>query len=242
MREDVDRIERSVRAIGGERADVMVLQEVVERSGRPSVAHQLAERFGLEVVYRSGSESGDGGVPGLATLARFPISDARVLRLKRFNVTFRPRDRIALAVTIATSAGPLRTYNVHLDTRINAGDRLAQLEGVVADFAASPEMTIVAGDFNTNRHRWLFHTIPLPFIGRQAHGLEAFMARHGLRSAFDAGSTHDVLGMRLDWMFLKGVEASARAIHPIDVSDHHALMVSVVSDHATAFRQDGKTR
>jgi len=225
--EDVDRIASRVRAIGGEAADVMLLQEVIERPGQPSVAHELAERFGLEAVFRREFTLEDGRGVGLATLGRFPAIDARVFPLKHFDLAFRSRDRTALAVTLDTPAGPLRTYNVHLDTRINSGDRLDQIAPVIDDVTAAPGGAIVAGDFNTNGNLWLFHTIPLPFLGRQGRGLEQFMARHGLQSVFDGGPTHDALRMRLDWVFLKDLHASSRSIHPVDVSDHHALIVSV---------------
>lgn len=229
MREDVDRIAAEMRAIGAGAADIMLLQEVVERPGRASVAHQLGERFGLNAVFQNGFGLGDGRSVGLATLGRFPSRDTRVFALKRFDLAFRSRDRIALGVTLDTPAGPLRTYNVHLDTRINTGDRLAQVGSVVDEIRGLAEAAIVAGDFNTNGNLWLFHAIPVPFLGRQGRGLEQFMARHGLQSAFPGGPTHDALRMRLDWVFLKGLRASARAIHPVAVSDHHALLVSVNS-------------
>jgi endonuclease/exonuclease/phosphatase family metal-dependent hydrolase len=169
----------------------------------------------------------DGRTVGLATLSRFPLSDARVLPLTRFDLNFRSRDRIALAATFDTPLGALPTYNVHLDTRINRADRVEQVSGVLNDLAAAGARAIVAGDFNTNQHLWLFHLVPLPFLGRQGGALEAFMASHGLRSAFADGATHDALGMRLDWVFLKGLVPMSTSIHPVEISDHHALVVSV---------------
>ena len=73
--------------------------------------------------------------------------------------------------------------------------------------------------------------LQLPFLGRQGSSLERYMARHGLRSAFERGATHDTLRMRLDWMFLKDMRATARAIHPTNVSDHHALLVLLTPGH-----------
>ena len=227
LREDVDRVVGAIRAIGGETADVIALQEVVERPGQPSVAHRIGEALGLEAVYQPGFALGDGRWSGQATLSRLPIVDSRALTLKRFNLAFRTRERTALAVSVETPAGPLRTYNVHLDTRINGGDRIDQVADVIEDIHTARGPALIAGDFNTNDHLWLFHTIPLPFLGRQGSGLERYMARHGLLSAFQGGPTHDTLRMRLDWMFLRGVRATARAIHPMDISDHHALMVSI---------------
>ena len=219
-REDVAPVAAEIRAIGGATADVLVLQEVTESPARPGFARELAASLGPDFVTFAG--------PGLAVLSRVPIADGRVLALKRFNLTFRSRDRTALAVTLETTSGPLRIYNVHLDTRINGGDRIDQIADVIEDIHRGPGPAIVAGDFNTNDHLWLFHTLPLPYLGRQASGLERYMYRHGFLSAFQNGATHDTLRMRLDWLFLKGMRATQRSIHPMEFSDHHALVISAV--------------
>ena len=68
---------------------------------------------------------------------------------------------------------------------------------------------IIAGDFNTYEHYWLLHAIPLPFLGRQGTALERDMAQHGLVSALARGATHDAPSMRLDRVFLRGLEPTA---------------------------------
>ena len=227
MQDDVDRLVAGIRRVGGDTADVLVFQEVLQTKGQPSIADRIADELGLQVAFRPSFSIGADRTVGLATLSRFPIADARALPLKKFSLLYRSRERTALRVTLDTPAGPLRTYNVHLDTRINGGDRVDQVAGIIEDIDSAPGGALVAGDFNTNDNLWVLHTIPLPFLGRQGNSLEHYMARHGLRSAFDHGATHDTLRMRLDWMFLKDMQATARAIHPTDVSDHHALLVSL---------------
>jgi len=227
MREDVGRIVNGIREIGADAADVLVLQEVVQVEGAPDIGSQIAGSLGLDAAYQSSFKIDGGRNVGLATLSRFPIAHSRALPLKRFSLIFRSRERSALAVTLDTPSGPLTTYNVHLDTRINGGDRVDQVADIVKDMEAAPGRALVAGDFNTNENLWLFHTIPLPFLGRQGSGLERYMASHGLRSAFERGATHDTLRMRLDWMFLRDLQPIARAIHPMDISDHHALVVTM---------------
>ena len=229
MQDDVGRLVEGIRLVGGDTADVLVFQEVLQVKGQPSVADRIAAELGLEAAFRPSFNIGGDRSIGLATLSRFPIVDARALPLKKFSLLYRSRERTALRVTLDTPAGQLRTYNVHLDTRINGGDRVDQVAGIIEDIDMAPGSALVAGDFNTNDNFWLLHTIPLPFLGRQGSSLEHYMARHGLRSAFDRGATHDTLRMRLDWMFLKDMRATARAIHPTAVSDHHALLVSLTS-------------
>ena len=230
LREDADRIADELLAIGAaQAADLILLQEVVKRDAGPDVAWRLAQRLGLDSVYHASFRLGEQRSAGLAFLSRQPPPDLRLLRLRRFELSFRSRDRIALGAAVETPSGTIHVYNVHLDTRINLAQRLDQLAAVTRDLDALEGPVIVGGDFNTNDNRWLFHTIPLPFIGRQASGLVRFMEERGFRSAFGPGRpTHDALGMRLDWMFLRGLRASARSIQPVPVSDHHALIVSVV--------------
>lgn len=233
MREDAGAIAAELVREGLADADVLLLQEVAGRAGRPSVAHRLAEVLGrpgpdLKVRHSVGFALGADRTVGLATLSRFPVVDSRVLPLTRFDLNFRTRDRIALAVVLDSPAGRLSTYNLHLDTRINTGQRLRQLADVVRDIQPSVDRVIVAGDFNTNRAFWLFHMVPLPFIGRQGRGVERFMTSHGLASVFEGGATHDALGMRLDWVFLKGLRARSSSIHPVELSDHHALSAEIL--------------
>jgi endonuclease/exonuclease/phosphatase family metal-dependent hydrolase len=229
MREDVDRIVSELAASGAKVADLILLQEVMKRGAGPDVAWRLGQRLGLESVYHESFTLGPGRSVGLALLSRFPRRDHRVFGLRRFDLSFRSRNRIALRASVDTPVGPLDVYNVHLDARINVQQRLDQLGSVAREVDAFARPAVVAGDFNTNDNYWLFHTIPLPFIGRQTAGLVRFMESRGFRSAFDRGMpTHDALRMQLDWMFLRGVRASAGSIHPVKVSDHHALVATIV--------------
>jgi endonuclease/exonuclease/phosphatase family metal-dependent hydrolase len=238
LREDVDRIVSELEAIGADRADVLLLQEVARREDRPDVATALAARLGLHAAFCQAYRLGDGLVFGQATLSRHPIDDARALELKQFAFAFRDTDRMALAATLHTPGGRVRTYNVHLDTRINLSQRLEQIDAVVGDIGSTGDPVVVGGDFNTNNHRWLFHTIPLPFLHRQGRGLERFMQTIGFQSAFDGAPTHDALRMRLDWVFLRGLRASVASVHPVEMSDHHALVVTLVRPGAGQARPD----
>lgn len=234
MREDVERIATELSATGVAQAvDLFLLQEVARREPGPDVATQLGERLGLESLYQEAFTLDRQRSGGLAILSRHPQRNLRVLALRRFNLSFRSRTRLALGATVDTPAGEVHVFNVHLDTRINLEPRLQQLGSVTRDAASLDGPAIIGGDFNTNDYRWLFDTVPLPFIGRQREGLLQFMEGLGYRSAFNRGRpTHDALGMQLDWVFLRGLQAAGRSIHPMQVSDHHALVVSVVPDEA----------
>lgn len=209
-------------------ADVLLLQEVKQEPGqRECVAEQLAGRLGLHAVY-SPAETGVTD-QGLAILSRFPLRDSRTRPLKRFDLRFRSRSRIALAATADSPWGPIRIFNAHLDTRLNAAERLDQLEPVVADSAEFPFPRIVGGDFNSNGFRWIGHVLPVPTMRSQAEAIREFMTRKGFRSGVSAaGPTFDYLGMHLDWIWLQGCEARSSRIYPLDFSDHHAVWTRVI--------------
>ena len=184
MREDVDRIaaELSAKQIVRD-ADVVLLQEVIARDGQPDVASRLGEAFGLRSVFRPAFALDSHRQMGLAILTREDPGEPRVLPLKRFNLSFRSRYRIALGVVIGTPSGPIHVYDLHLDTRINAADRIEQLSAVIRDLDTGDTPVIVGGDFNTNDNWWLFHTIPLPVAFYQREGVLRFMRSYGFSSA-----------------------------------------------------------
>lgn len=229
MREDVDAIAAELaerRLVPG--VDLVLLQEVIERDGGRDVASRLAEKTGLHAVFRPAFALDAHRTMGLAILAREPLDEPHVLPLKRFDLSFRSRHRIALGVSAETAAGRILVYDVHLDTRINIDDRVEQLGAVMDDLDATSSPAIVGGDFNTNDNRWLFHTIPIPFSSQQRDGLLRFMRGKGFQSAITGHvATHDALGMQLDWIFVRGLDAGSTAIQPMAISDHHAVVTTV---------------
>lgn len=230
MREDVDQIaaELSTKQLVRD-ADVVLFQEVIARDGAPDVGSRLAEAFGLHSVFRPAIALGSHRQMGLAILTRDEPGDLRVLQLKHFDLSFRSRQRIALGVTIETPSGPIRVYNLHLDTRINVADRIEQLSAVIDELDTDDTPVIIGGDFNSNDNWWLFHTIPLPVAWYQREGLLRYMRSRGFSSAIPGwAATHDAFGMQLDWIFLRGLEARWSFIKPMALSDHHALVASII--------------
>jgi endonuclease/exonuclease/phosphatase family metal-dependent hydrolase len=206
------------------RSDIYLLQEVSQEDGRQAVAEELASAMGLHVVYAPAAR----GVSdqGLAILSRHPLRDSSVIPLRPFDLMFRSRTRIALAVTVESPLGPVRVYNAHLDTRLNLPDRVRQLEPVIRDSAAFNGPRIIGGDFNTNNFFWLGRVLPLPFPSSQTGGMVRHMARHGFITPISgANPTFDHLSMRLDWVFSSGLSSRNTAIYPMQFSDHHAVWV-----------------
>jgi len=100
---------------------------------------------------------------GLAIVSRYPIGEVQIKNLKLCDLGFRSRNRFAIAATLRTPWGDLRVWNVHLDTRINPGERLDQLQPVIDDAATYSGPRLIGGDFNTNDMYWFGNVLPLPF-------------------------------------------------------------------------------
>lgn len=224
----VDRILRELSATPALRdADLLLLQEVKQDSGqRQCVAEQLAAKLGRYVVY-SPAETGITD-QGLAILSRYPLRDVRVRPLRRYNLGYRSRSRIALSATAESPWGSVRVVNTHLDTRLNAQERLEQLEPVIRDTDEFAGARIIGGDFNSNFFRWIGNMFPAPSFRSQAYAVQDFMIHHGFRTGLSMGrTTFDYLGLQLDWIWLRGLQPHDSRVYPLDFSDHHAVWTRV---------------
>ncbi len=203
-------------------ADVLLFQEVAQAPDqRQCAAEFLAAALDRHIVYSPAAT----GVTdqGLAILSRYPLRDKTVRALPAYDLVVRSRSRIALSVTVDAPSGPVRITNAHLDTRINAGDRVRQLAAVLEENGFRGPR-IVGGDFNTNDFYWLGRVMPLPFPGVQPARVRSFMERHGFTTLNGTHNTHDLF-QRLDWVFASGIRPRETAVYPMQFSDHHAVWV-----------------
>lgn len=217
-------------------ADIFLLQELESYpSEESSRAAELAQRLELNYVYapaRKKVENGEEGTHGLAILSRYPLSEIQVIPLPQFDLRYNTRQRIALAATVEIGSNALRLYNTHLDTRINAANRLEQLEPVLK--AAQQDghaIEVVGGDFNTNSIRWAWSLLPV-FYSRQARAVDEFMEENGFTTVFaDAGPTmkKGLFRFRLDSLYTRGARVRVFAIEEsVDTSDHLPLWIDIV--------------
>lgn len=208
-------------------ADVYFFQEV-HRSADGLVATQnFAQRRGLHHHFVAAHPGDKGASIGLAIVSRFPLEQVESIPLEKFDLTFRSRTRVALAALASTPQGPLRLFNVHLDTRITAQQRLQQLEPVLERARASAGPVLIGGDLNTNPLYWQKGILPLPLWGGgQAARVFRQMEKEGFRSALPLGvQTHDLPGFQLDWVFSRQLEPTRSRIYSVRESDHHALHI-----------------
>lgn len=203
-------------------ADILLLQEVTNVEGGPSIASRLAERMNYQVAFAAeGPKIYD---RGLAVISKFPIEDQKVEWLTPYNLHFHTRHRFALAVKLRLPAGELRVWDAHLDTRINPEQRLGQLKPVMDEAAQLTGPRLIGGDFNTNDFYWIDHVLPIPHGGGYRSSVRRAMAQMGFRTPFeDQLTTLPSIHQHLDWMFVNGLEALSSSAEPIPFSDHHAI-------------------
>lgn len=210
--------------------DVLFLQEVggAKMDGAEFV-EALADRLGYNVVYAPANVMGDHEQQGLAILSRGSIRDVQVIPLEYHKLRFRSRCRIALSATIARGLGDVRVTNIHLDTRINAGTRVAQLAPVVA-LASSPASQVLGGDFNTMDVYWWRTMWPFWHAAHQADAVRAWLGGHGFQTPFAGNrSTFKFMGLpiRLDWIYLKQLDATDWSVDDVPITDHRGVWVRV---------------
>lgn len=204
-------------------ADLLLFQEVVRESGG-SVAEDVAKRMRREAAFASPDEKTAQTKGGVAILSKSSLSDVVIRKLKPENLIFRSRRRIALGGTAQTAVGPVRVVTTHLDTRINPGERLAQLEPALDIARAFSGPSLIGGDFNTNDMQWVSNVVPVPFPNWQASRVRSLMDSRGFHTPFTTRQpTFDHLGMQLDWIFTNTLRPLASGIVPMEFSDHHAV-------------------
>jgi endonuclease/exonuclease/phosphatase family metal-dependent hydrolase len=222
-----------------------LLQEVDEddrRTGDRDIAAELAKRLGYNYAFGAEFEElsqGVGGKPayhGQATLSRWPIEKARVLRFARQSGWWKPHSiipntaffqrrlggRIALVTEIALGGTKIVVYNLHLESRSGGAIQSAQLEEVLTDLAHYPSGTaaVIGGDFNSKYHPFgLLHSL-------EAKGFHSVLGERVER-------THVIAGY-LDWIFYRGpwgVE-EGKVVRGTHASDHDALLADLTRQPA----------
>ena len=227
-----ERLDRILRDLGKAQdlagADVWLLQEAVERLDSHTIA-DLARSLNLNYVFAPSDFFDDGKLAsGLAVLSRYPILDPRVIPLRRHNLKFNHRCRIALEVQISGPAGPVHFYNVHLDTRITLKERIAQITPVLEQASSLSGPSVVAGDLNTADVRWVWNVLPIPFAQNHHDRIQHTFRDRGFASPLDGNRpTIDVLKLplRLDWIFPRGFNSVSAGVTTIKFSDHNAVWV-----------------
>lgn len=234
--------------LAGTNADIFILQEVdlnARRTHRLNIAEEIARKLQMDYVFGrefqelvQGSKT-DPAYHGQAILAKWPISNPRLIRFSQQSNFWQPHwflpriepfqerlgGRIALVAEINVAGSKLLIYNLHLESRGNDELRLSQVEEVLSDAARQEPQrpVIIAGDFNLDASK--------------DRAASAF-ATAGFQDAISVPRTpttpsHHLLepGRRIDWAFVRGpVRSGSGRIHKqVRASDHYPISFTLTA-------------
>jgi len=209
-------------------ADLFLLQECAGRAdGSSSIAKDLAGRLNMHYLFEAADPIGGGLMKGLGIVSRYPFHDQQIMQLEHIKLHFKSRDRIAMALTVETPAGPIRVFDVHLDSRINKKQRLQQLTPVLEAADASHLPSLIGGDLNTGRILWVSHTVPVFGGQNQADAVNNLMSIHGFSTPFGKEATFPLFHLKLDWIYIRGFKPEGNGVTPMPFTDHHAIWLKL---------------
>lgn len=206
------------------RASVFLFQEEESypEEGR-SRAAQLATLLGLGYVYVPARTKGD-GTHGLAVMSAFPLDAIEKMDLP---LADNGVPRIAVAADVHIGEQTLHIIDLHLETRLNPRDRIAQLHPAVIGAA---DAVLVAGDFNTNWMTWAGGVPVLAAERDQAPIVDSYMTSMGfdLASA-GSGPTEHAYGLefRLDSIYTRSLDVTFGGVVRTGPSDHWPMYIDV---------------
>lgn len=210
--------------IGG--AAILCLQEVdrrKKRSGQTNTAKRIADELGMHYAWAAppAPKPTAEEETGVAILSVYPLTDVRRIVLPHEGPG--QRRRVALGATVEIDSRKWRVYSAHSETRIAVDKKLEQFKAVLDDLAKfPPEMpAIVMGDLNT----W----------EPSADGKTSkFFTAAGLKTPFGPEATFKrrvllvPIELKLDWVWLRGLEAASYGIdRKIEISDHWPLWTNL---------------
>jgi endonuclease/exonuclease/phosphatase family metal-dependent hydrolase len=236
------RLSEVIDFLASQEADLLILQEVdlhARRTHFRNIAEEIARKLQMNYVFGCEFQEltqGDRSSPayhGQATLSRWALRNARVIRFRRQSDFWRPRwflpnislfqerlgGRIALVTEVQAPGTTLAVYNLHLESRGDEDLRLAQLEEAIEDATVyTGEIpTLLAGDLNFD----VSHAAPACALNEV-----------GFRSALALPSPHTTTprglfrrARTIDWAYVAGpIDATlGRVHHGVHASDHYPI-------------------
>ena len=207
-------------------AKILALQEVdrhKKRSGNSNTAKLIADELGMHYVWAAppSPKPTDEEETGVALLSVYPLTEVQGIVLPHKGPG--GRQRVALGATVEIENQRWRVYSAHTETRIPVGKKLEQFKAVLDDLARYPANmpAIIMGDLNT----W----------EPNADGKTSkFFLDAGLKTPFGGQATFKrrvlfvPIELKLDWVWLRGLEAASFGIdRKVEVSDHFPLWTNL---------------
>src|SRR5271167_714607 len=236
---------RIIEFLGRSKADILLLQEAdlnARRTHRLHIAREIAQKLQLNYIFgREFQEltQGTGYSPayhGQATLSRWPLSNARILRFQQQSNFWQPHwflpeiepfqerlgGRLALVADASVGGKTIVTYNLHIESRGDDRLRRAQIEETLKDVQRYKADTavVLAGDFNMD-----VSAGDVAKAIRRADFQDAFMNQHTPTTP----NSFFTDGRVIDWIFSRGPLRSdtPQVHHSVSGSDHYPLSVTL---------------
>jgi endonuclease/exonuclease/phosphatase family metal-dependent hydrolase len=134
---------------------------------------------------------------------------------------------MAVSADVHVGDRTLHVINIHLETRLNARERVEQLRPAVIDAA---DDVLVAGDLNTNWVSWVGKVPVLPEQRDQVRILDSYMASLGFDApSADSGPTEHAFGLefKLDSIYTRGLTTTFGGVVRTGPSDHWPMYIDV---------------
>jgi endonuclease/exonuclease/phosphatase family metal-dependent hydrolase len=239
------KLHKVIEFLAGEKADIILLQEAdlnARRTHHLNVAKEIAQKLAMNYVFgREFQELTQGSKTspayhGQATLSRWPLSKARIIRFQKQSHFWHPHwflpeippfqerlgGRLALVSDANIAGKTIATYNTHLESRADDQLRFAQLEEVLEDskLHTSNTAVLLTGDFNMDVSQR-----PATGAITRAQFQDAFANHH---EPTTPGSFLEH-GRIIDWIFTRGRVRSIKPLvhRSVSASDHYPLSINV---------------
>lgn len=208
-------------------ASIVGLQEVdrnKQRTGNQNTVRLIAEKLGHHYAWAAPPtpEPGKEEETGVAILSSYPLTDVRRIVLPHPGPG--RRRRVAIGATVDIGGTALRFYSVHSENRMSVDKKIEQTRAVLEDLGHYPKhmRAIILGDLNTWEPSSVKKTSELfvreNFTSPFANGKSTF-----LRTVLVIP-----IRLKLDWIWLRGLEATSHGIDKkIGLSDHWPLWTVV---------------
>jgi endonuclease/exonuclease/phosphatase family metal-dependent hydrolase len=207
------------------KAAILGLQEVDrnrKRTNHTNTARLMAESLGLHYAWAApptpNSEDGEEET-GVSIMSIFPLADVTRIVLPHDGPG--GRRRVALGATVKVADKAIRIYSLHGETRIDIEKKLEQYSAILDDLKKNHPgvgRVIVVGDFNS-------------WEGSAIKGTTKLFDGAGFATPFSTDEKTFrwlFVKLKLDWMWLRGLEVAAFGIdRKIKLSDHWPMWVEV---------------
>jgi endonuclease/exonuclease/phosphatase family metal-dependent hydrolase len=232
---------RIIEFLGRSKADILLLQEVdlnARRTHRLHIAREIAQKLQLNYIFgREFQELTQGtrqspAYHGQATLSRWPLSNARIIRFQQQSNFWQPHwflpeiapfqerlgGRLALVADASVGGKTVVTYNLHLESRGDDRLRRAQLEETLKDAQRYKADTavVLAGDFNM-----------VVSAGDVSNAIRSAGFQDTFTNQYAPTTPNSVFseGRMIDWIFARGSLRSdtPQVHHSVSGSDHYPL-------------------